>query len=39
MNRHARPGTAAIPATPQLLFVSGWLLAATIALIAAAQFS
>ncbi len=38
MNRHAKPNTVtAIPAAPYLFFVSGWLLAAMIALTIAAH--
>jgi hypothetical protein len=37
MNRRTRPNALAIPATERLLFVSGWLFAAMVALTLAAQ--
>lgn len=37
MKRRATPNAQTIPVTPQLLFVSGWLLAAMLALSIAAQ--
>lgn len=37
MNRRTRTTALAIPATPQIPFVTGWLVAAMVALILAAQ--